>query len=176
VSYFSVPGSTLLAQASLSGATSYTGPTFPASAFQQILIDMTGSVSGGSPAGSHVTFKVNADASLVYAQRNIANNTTTYVEERQKGDLGYAEVASYNNGSPSSFFCSITFYPLTNGFGRVGYAESASMWDGGAAGGSISQSSKFLWQDTATAVTFYTLGLLDGASFTGIIRTWGVPA
>jgi|ERR1041385_271450 hypothetical protein len=163
-------GRVQIAKINVSGVPTYTSPSWIAGQYSQIIIDIDGAFSGGG----YLDFRANNDTAIAnYVDFGIDASSAVTADPAFKTEGGARCGVVVTSGA--AWHDHIVFNPLTTG--RVRHGRSHGTTDAPGAGiatGTV-RSTGFLWRDTATDVTFFTLATQAG-TMTAAGYVWGILA
>jgi hypothetical protein len=161
----------LIGQSALAAVTSFTSTAWTAGAYRELIIYFRGQAS----ALTFLGLRANNDSGLNYLDMGIIENSGAVGQVSDPvGTDGYARIGVVTTAS-TKWQVEAHFFPLTDGLERMGWSVSGAFGNGTLAG-SYKRDVSFGWSNTATDITFITLISSTGATMTGTVEVWGVPA
>lgn len=159
-----------LARATPNASATPVTATWAAGVYEQIIMKFWGRTNG------YLQVQINGDSGLNYSDNGQnMNNGVISSDTAAKGVNGFARVLVTATAT-TKCICECSFFPLTDGFERVGQALSTSINTTGTAATAELRTTGWCWHDAVTDVTSFTVFPLGGQTMTGVVEIWGIQA
>ncbi len=165
----------LIEDVALAAVTTRTVTAWSPGAYSKVIIKYVGIVSAGTPAAGRVKLLFNADGAANYQYIAVNTNSSQTITGEITGTVQFVPIANFNNTSQSDLSFTTVINTAKTGYNRLGDSASNAMRSGIVIAGSQKYESTFLWANTATDITFFTLGLETDSTLSGRLIVTGYP-